>query len=188
MPHLFRLLLRFAILSMLALALTGAAAARAAEPPPVPPEVVQGAGLDKLSEAERETLYRWIRERVPQSAPAVAPAVPTSTATTVAPVVAAPAAAATVVAAAPVAAPPQPGPLDWGPDVNIETRIVSKFDGWTGRTFFEMENGQIWQQRMDGRYQYRGSDTRVNIKRGMFGMHRMTLVDTGRWIGVKQVR
>ena len=144
MPHLFRRLLRFAILSMLALALTGAAAARAAEPPPVPPEVVQGAGLDKLSEAERETLYRWIRERVPQSAPAVAPAVPTSTATTVAPVVAAPAAAATVVAAAPVAAPPQPGPLDWGPDVNIETRIVSKFDGWTGRTFFEMENGQIW--------------------------------------------
>lgn len=151
-----------------------------AEPPPLPPEVVQGAGLEKLTEAEREVLYRWIRERVPQTAPVAAAAAPAP---------AAPVAATAAPVAATAAAPgPEAGFFDWGPDVHIETRIVSKFDGWTGRTMFEMENGQVWQQRMDGRYQYRGRDTRVVIKRGMFGLHRMTLVDTGRWIGVKQVR
>lgn len=190
---------------VLALCALGIGAASAAEPPPLPPEVVREAGLDKLTGSEREALYRWIREHLPQTAvtaPAaraaapVAAAVPAAAAAVpaAAPVVAAApavAAAAPAVAAAAAAAPlPEraTGLFDWGPDIRIETRIISKFDGWTGRTFFEMENGQVWQQRMDGRYQFRGKDTRVVITRGRFGLNHMTLVETGRWIGVKQVR
>ena len=197
---------------VLALCALGIGAASAAEPPPLPPEVVREAGLDKLTGSEREALYRWIREHLPQTAvtaPAaraaapVAAAVPGAAAAVPAAAAAVPAAAAAVPAAAPVAAAapavaaaaaaaPLPeratGLFDWGPDIRIETRIISKFDGWTGRTFFEMENGQVWQQRMDGRYQFRGKDTRVVITRGRFGLNHMTLVETGRWIGVKQVR
>ena len=41
---------------------------------------------------------------------------------------------------------------------------------------------------MDGRYSFRGTDTRVIIRKGAFGLDRMEMVATGRWIGVKRVR
>lgn len=34
----------------------------------------------------------------------------------------------------------------------MTTRIAGKFDGWTGRTKFTLENGQVWQQNDDGSY------------------------------------
>lgn len=87
---------------VLALCALGIGAASAAEPPPLPPEVVREAGLDKLTGSEREALYRWIREHLPQTA-VTAPA-----ARAAAPVAAAPVAATPAVEAAPAAAPAEP--------------------------------------------------------------------------------
>ena len=39
-----------------------------------------------------------------------------------------------------------------------EQRAVIKqpFKGWSGRTYFYLENGEVWQQRTAGKYQYSG--------------------------------
>ncbi|MBM4216665.1 MAG: hypothetical protein FJ178_02260 [Gammaproteobacteria bacterium] len=145
-------------------------------PSSIPPEVYRAAGLDKLTGAEREALIEWIN--------AGAPMVPG----TPAPVVS----SAPIASAAPVAS-PQPAalptpltPLSEKSEIN--TRILPPFTGWTGRTIFTMENGQVWQQRMDGNYAFKGADTRVIITREAFGLDRMRLVESGRWIGVKRIK
>lgn len=36
----------------------------------------------------------------------------------------------------------------------LESRLVGDFSGWSGRTNFKLENGQIWQQVNSGEYRY----------------------------------
>ncbi len=67
----------------------------------------------------------------------------------------------------------------------IESRITGDFTGWSGETYFKLENGQLWQQRLSGRYKYTGpANPEVRIDRNWLGFYRMTLVETGRSIGV----
>lgn len=69
----------------------------------------------------------------------------------------------------------------------IESRIVNRFTGWTGNTVFQLENGQVWRQRMDGRY-YRAMDKpSVILEKGTFG-YWMTLVETGAKVPVSRVK
>jgi hypothetical protein len=148
----------------------------------IPPEVYRAAGLDKLTDAERKALIEWINAGAPMTASG--PAAPAAPASPRAPMVAA--------APAPTAAPATaalPAPLTpLSEESEINTRILPPFSGWTGRTIFTLENGQVWQQRMDGNYAFKGTDTRVVITRGAFGLDRMRLVESGRWIGVKRIR
>ena len=54
---------------------------------------------------------------------------------------------------------------------------------------FRLENGQVWRQRLDGRYQYSGApNPAVRIDKNWLGFYRMTLVKEGRSIGVTRVR
>lgn len=70
-------------------------------------------------------------------------------------------------------------------EYELESRIVGDFTGWDGETYFRLENGQLWQQRLDGRYRYRGpSNPKVRIDRNWLGMYRMTLIDEDRSVGV----
>ncbi len=69
----------------------------------------------------------------------------------------------------------------------IRARIVQPFAGWTGDTRFVLDNGQVWAQRLDGRYHYGGEDTDVVIRKNFFGFYTMTLVATGRSVGVSRV-
>ena len=154
----------------------------------IPPEVYRAAGLDKLTDAERKALIEWINAGAPMTASG--PAAPEAPASPRAPMVAAtPAPAA---APAPTAVPATaalPAPLTpRSEESEINTRILPVFTGWTGRTIFTMANGQVWQQRMDGDYAFKGADTRVVITRGAFGLDRMRLVESGRWIGVKRIK
>lgn len=73
------------------------------------------------------------------------------------------------------------------PEFRLEARIVPPFTGWSGQTLFRLDNGQFWKQRIKGRYRHDGSDTRVVITRNLFGFFSMTVVDTGRSIGVEPV-
>ena len=71
----------------------------------------------------------------------------------------------------------------------IESRIVGEFTGWNGDTVFELENGQVWRQRLDGRFTYRGPpNPAVQIKRNFAGFFQMRLVEAGRGVGVTRVR
>lgn len=71
-------------------------------------------------------------------------------------------------------------------DFVIESRITGDFTGWSGETYFKLENGQLWQQRLDGNYRYKGpANPEVRIDRNWLGFYRMTLIESGRSIGVK---
>jgi len=74
------------------------------------------------------------------------------------------------------------------PEFRLEARIMQPFTGWSGQTVFRLDNGQVWKQRIKGRYRHEGSDTRVVITRNLFGFFSMKVVDTGRSIGVEPVR
>lgn len=71
----------------------------------------------------------------------------------------------------------------------IESSITGEFSGWTGKTLFYLENGQVWKQRLSGRYPYRGpANPKVVISKNFMGYYKMTLVDADRSIGVSRVR
>ena len=74
-------------------------------------------------------------------------------------------------------------------ETEILSRIQGDFSGWSGETVFRLENGQVWRQRLQGKYRYRGPpNPEVKIHRNFLGFYMMTLVDSGKSIGVKLVR
>ena len=74
------------------------------------------------------------------------------------------------------------------PEFRLEARIMPPFNGWSGQTLFRLDNGQAWRQRIKGRYMFSGDDTRVVITRNLLGFYNMTLVSSGRSVGVEPVR
>jgi hypothetical protein len=67
----------------------------------------------------------------------------------------------------------------------VESRITGEFSGWSGGTIFYLENGQVWEQRLDGRYRYTGPpNPKVRIDRNWLGFYRLTLIESGRSVGV----
>ena len=73
-------------------------------------------------------------------------------------------------------------------EFRMEARIMPPFTGWTGQTLFRLDNGQVWQQRIKGRYMFSGDDTRVVITRNALGFYNLKLESTGRSVGVEPVR
>jgi hypothetical protein len=74
-------------------------------------------------------------------------------------------------------------------DFEVVSRIKGDFDGWSGETVFTLENGQVWEQRLNGRYRYEGPpNPEVRISRNWLGFFRLTLVAEGRSVGVTQRR
>lgn len=69
----------------------------------------------------------------------------------------------------------------------IVARVVSDFDGWSGDTVFELDNGQVWKQRHKGRYVYTGDDSKVVIEKNFFGFHELHHPASGRSVGVKRL-
>ena len=71
---------------------------------------------------------------------------------------------------------------------SITSRLIGEFRGWDGNTVFRLENGQVWRQRIGGRYR---SPKKVNpevvIEKGRFGYY-LRLADKNRSIGVARVR
>lgn len=68
---------------------------------------------------------------------------------------------------------------------DIESRIKGRFEGWTGKTLFLLENGQIWQQ-TDGRVQRAfGSSPRVTLRRRAGG-HEMSVEGVSATVTVRQ--
>jgi len=69
------------------------------------------------------------------------------------------------------------------------SQIKGDFRGWSGETLFQLENGQVWRQRLQGRYTYTGPpNPEIRITRSWMGFYKLTIIDTGSGIGVSQVR
>ena len=70
----------------------------------------------------------------------------------------------------------------------IKARIVGEFDGWTGDTVFRLDNGQIWKQRLRGRYDASNERADVVIDKNWMGFYRLTVVSSSRSVGVKRIK
>ena len=67
----------------------------------------------------------------------------------------------------------------------VVARISGSFDGWEGDTLFHLDNGQVWRQRLSGHYRYRGpANPEVRISRNWLGFYKLTVVETGKSVGV----
>ena len=162
----------------------------------MPPEQYEAAGIDKLNEAEREALAAWLREYMGKN----------SVATTVEPATVEPAvpAAPAAIAATPteevVSAEPASQALDknWGfsnppeeesaePEL-LYANIEGSFRGWSGKSVFRLDNGQVWRQRRTGRFYYTGDSRRVVIGKNSWGFFEMRLIEADRSVGVSRVK
>jgi len=73
-------------------------------------------------------------------------------------------------------------------DSAFEARLTSDFTGWTGKTIFKLDNGQVWRQRSSANYRHRGSDRRVSFKKNWMGGWEMTVVSSGKTVLVREVQ
>jgi hypothetical protein len=69
----------------------------------------------------------------------------------------------------------------------LVAKIVPSFRGWSGKTVFTLDNGQVWRQRTPGSLRYSGSDSTVIITQNMIGKFIMKHLDTGRSVGVRRI-
>jgi len=159
------------------------------------PEDFTASGLDKLSDTERAHLSEWV-DRYREGA-IKGPAVPGKQRKE--------AAAAEVAAQEPAPAATQ----DTGKETSQEypeayktqdqkredkkvkyelvAKVVPRFAGWSGKTVFSLDNGQVWRQRTTGSLRYSGNDSTVIITQNMLGKFVMKHQDTGRSIGVRRI-
>jgi hypothetical protein len=70
----------------------------------------------------------------------------------------------------------------------IQSRFVGDFTGWDGKTVFELENGQVWQQAESGRFTYRAVNPMITIKRGFLGSYILTVDDMNTTVRVKRIK
>ena len=150
-------------------------------------------GIDSLTAQQREFLNSWLKARYGE--PAQAEASESDTA-----IVRTPATSATTEAdaqaieteverrvAAKLAA-TQTGKDNPKDDMPLEARLVGDFKGWTGKTVFRLDNGQVWRQRSASTYRHKGSDMRVRFEQNWMGGWQMEVLSTGKSVLVKKMR
>jgi hypothetical protein len=69
----------------------------------------------------------------------------------------------------------------------LRTRIVGEFNGWSGDTVFRLENGQVWKQRLPGRWHYRAQAPEVELRKNLMGFWMLRVLATDRAVGVTRV-
>ena len=72
-------------------------------------------------------------------------------------------------------------------DTIITSTIEGAFSGWSGKTQFTLSNGQVWRQRLAGKWRYRAESPKVTIEKNIMGFFVMR-VDDKKSVGVKRVR
>ncbi len=76
-----------------------------------------------------------------------------------------------------------------GTDVDkIQSRYVGEFTGWDGKTVFELENGQVWQQSGSGRMTYRIVNPMITIKRAFMGSYLLKVEGRNKSVRVKRIK
>jgi len=70
----------------------------------------------------------------------------------------------------------------------IQSRYVGEFTGWDGKTVFELENGQVWQQSGSGRMTYRVANPMITIKRAFMGSYLLKVEGRNKSVRVKRIK
>jgi hypothetical protein len=73
-------------------------------------------------------------------------------------------------------------------DSSFEARLTGNFTGWSGKTIFRLDDGQVWRQRSAANYRHRGTDMRVKFKKNWMGGWEMTVVSSGKTVLVRKVQ
>ena len=134
------------------------------------PEDYAAAGLEKLSPAERAHLSEWIahyREGA-VAGPPPAPRPPSQM--------------------TPKEKVVYEKEKEQERNIEIEAKVLPAFKGWSGRTVFHLDNGQVWQQRQYGSMRYTGDNSTVVITQNVMGKYVLKHPETGRAVGVKRIR
>jgi hypothetical protein len=71
---------------------------------------------------------------------------------------------------------------------SVRAGVVGGFQGWSGDTVFELDNGQVWQQTGSERYEYSGEDRAVVITRGFLGSFSLQAEGLNRTVRVKRIK
>ena len=67
------------------------------------------------------------------------------------------------------------------------SRIDGRFDGWSGKTLFRLQNGQVWQQRISGVWRHLEESPEVEIRKNLLGLWEMELINARRQVGVRRI-
>jgi hypothetical protein len=70
----------------------------------------------------------------------------------------------------------------------IRSRYVGEFNGWDGKTIFQLENGQVWQQTRSGRLVWKADSPMITIKRGFMGGYRLSVEGVNKDVYVKRIK
>ena len=69
----------------------------------------------------------------------------------------------------------------------FEAEIVGPFSGWSGRTVFTLSNGQVWRQRSGSDYRHTAEGQTVTVKKNFLGLWTLTVLSSGRTVGVYRI-
>lgn len=150
-------------------------------------------GIDSLTVQQREFLNSWLKARYGEPAQVEASEPDTAIVRTPATSVTTEADAQAIETeverrvAAKLAA-TQTGKDNPKNDMPLEARLVGDFKGWTGKTVFRLDNGQVWRQRSASTYRHKGSDMRVRFEQNWMGGWEMEVLSTGKSVLVKKMR
>ncbi len=74
----------------------------------------------------------------------------------------------------------------------LEARLVGDFKGWTGKTVFTLDNGQVWRQTKNYIQDYTPRDPvptpKVTISKGMMGSYNLQVEGVKRIVQVRRVK
>jgi hypothetical protein len=72
----------------------------------------------------------------------------------------------------------------------VNSRIISDFDGWDGKTVFRLENGQVWMQKdVNSSLSWRGSNhPMATIKRKSFNSYLLSVEGVNKSVRVTRVK
>ena len=71
---------------------------------------------------------------------------------------------------------------------SIRLKIPGRFSGWDGKTYFRLDNGQVWKQVDNQTFYVNIKDPEVEISKGMFGTYFLSVVNYGSKCKVKRVK
>ena len=69
----------------------------------------------------------------------------------------------------------------------FEAEIVGPFSGWSGKTVFTLSNGQVWRQRSGSNYRHTAKGQAVAVKKNFMGLWTLTVLSSGRTVGVYRI-
>ena len=157
------------------------------------PEERQKSGVDTLTAEQRQFLSEWLLENYtrnpakvvssPATAPDTSPQQPASNEAT----------ADTIEAeidrrVAARLADNRASEKKPASDSSFEARLTGNFTGWSGKTVFRLDDGQVWRQRSAANYRHRGTDMRVKFKKNWMGGWEMTVVSSGKTVLVSKAK